>query len=185
MPIRDTPNVAGHGTSVDAMATDDTLGVARPDDEVSSGTDDTRSSASSTSKWPAILVVIATVIAVLSAATTWVRTAALDTDQWVSTSDRLLENGDHLGLALYLVDELYTQVDVAGGLESLLPAEFSGLAAPLAGALRDPATSGVERALTSDRFAAVWARANRRAHETLVAILATRPDRMCRQQTAR
>ena len=128
-------------SSVEIMATDETLGTSGPDDEASSGGGGSSGSVSSTSRWPAVLIVVATVIAVLSAATTWVRTSALDTDQWVSTSEQMLEEEEITsGLALYLVDELYTQVDVAGGLESLLPADLSGLAGPLAGVLRDPAT---------------------------------------------
>jgi hypothetical protein len=121
---------------------------------------------------PVTLVVIATVIAVLSALTTWVRTQALDTDQWVSVSSELLDEPEVTeALSLYITDQLFTQVDVAGELESLLPEDFSGLAGPIAGALRGPATDGVERILESDRFAALWERANRAAHETMVRIL--------------
>ncbi len=121
---------------------------------------------------PVTLVVIATVIAVISAMTTWVKTQALDTDQWVSVSSDLLDEPEVTeALSLYIVDQLFTQVDVAAEFQSLLPADFSGLAGPLAGALRGPATDGVERVLRSDRFAALWENANRAAHETLVRIL--------------
>jgi hypothetical protein len=72
---------------------------------------------------------------------------------------------------VYITDQLFTQVDVAGELESLMPDNFSGLAGPLAGALRGPATDGVERLLTSDRFATLWERANRATHQTMVNIL--------------
>jgi hypothetical protein len=136
-------------------------------------TEQSETSTASDRHWlPVTLVVIATVIAVLSALTTWVRTQALDTDQWVSVSAELLDEPEVTeALSLYITDQLFTQVDVAGELESLLPEDFSGLAGPIAGALRGPATDGVERILESDRFAALWERANRAAHETMVRIL--------------
>jgi hypothetical protein len=62
-----------------------------------------------------------------------------------------------------ITEQLFTRVDVAGELEALLPEDFSGLAGPIAGALRGPATDGVERILESDQFAALWERANRAA----------------------
>jgi hypothetical protein len=135
--------------------------------------DDTKAPSASERRWlPVTLVVIATVIAVLSAVTTWVRVQALDTDQWVSISNELLDEPEVTeALSLYITDQLFTQVDVAGELESLLPEDFSGLAGPIAGALRGPATDGVERILESDQFATLWERANRAAHETMVNIL--------------
>jgi hypothetical protein len=135
--------------------------------------DATTASAGSQRQWlPITLVVIATVIAVLSALTTWVRVQALDTDQWVSISNELLEEPDVTeALSIYITEQLFTQVDVAGELESLLPEDLSGLAGPLAGTLRGPATDGVERILESDQFTALWERANRAAHETMVNIL--------------
>jgi hypothetical protein len=136
-------------------------------------TDATEASVASERRWlPVTLVVLATVVAVLSTLTTWVRTQALDTDQWVSISNELLGEPEVTeALSLYITDQLFTQVDVAGELEALLPEDFAGLAGPIAGALRGPATDGVERILESDRFAALWERANRASHETLVGIL--------------
>lgn len=119
-----------------------------------------------------ILVVVATVIAILSAATTWVRVQALDTDEWVSTSTEILADPEvQAALANYLVDELYATGDVTAALESSLPENLSGLAGPLAGAFRDPLTEGVERLLNRPRIQQAWKTANRLAHETLVAIV--------------
>ena len=124
------------------------------------------------SKAPTVLIVIATVLAVISSITTWVHTDALDTDAWVNTSEELLNNEEvTTAVATYLVNELYTQVDVPGELEQLLPGDLSGVAAALSGALREPVTNGIERVLESPQFAEIWVRANRLAHEALVAIL--------------
>ena len=124
-------------------------------------------------RWlPALLVVLATILAVVSTMTTWARSQALDTDQWVEVSGELLNEPEiQDALAVYLSDQLFTTVDVAGELESLLPDDLSGLAGPLAGALRGPATDGIEQIISSSRFQSVWETANRVAHEAAVAIL--------------
>jgi len=127
---------------------------------------------------PMTLVVVATVIAVISAITTWVHTQALDTDEWVDVSTELIDEPEiQEALATYLVNELYDNVDVSSELQQVLPDQLSGLAGPLAGVLRDPATNAVERVLASPQFRAVWVAANRRAHEAVVKILRddTRP----------
>jgi hypothetical protein len=124
-------------------------------------------------RWlPALLVALATVLAVVATMTTWARTQALDTDQWVELSGDLLNEPEvQEALALYLSDQLFTTIDVAGELESRLPEDLAGLAGPLAGALRGPATDGIERIIASSRFQSIWQTANRVAHETAVAIL--------------
>jgi hypothetical protein len=124
-------------------------------------------------RWlPALLIGLATVLAVVTTMTTWARTQALDTDQWVELSGDLLNEPEiQEALALYLSDQLFTTVDVAGELEARLPEDLSGLAGPLAGALRGPATDGIERLIASSRFQAIWQTANRVAHEAAVAIL--------------
>lgn len=121
---------------------------------------------------PTVLVVVATVLAVISAVTTWVRVQALDTDEWVEASAELLAEPEvQETLATYLVDELYQNVDVSASLGSVLPDELSGVAGPLAGALKGPATEGIERVLDRPRLQQAWEAANRLAHETLVAIV--------------
>jgi hypothetical protein len=124
-------------------------------------------------RWlPALLIVLATVLAVVTTMTTWVRTQALDTDQWVELSSDLLNEPEvQEALASYLADQLFTTVDVAGALESRLPEDLAGLAGPLAGALRGPATDGIERIISSSGFQSIWETANRAAHEAAVAIL--------------
>ncbi len=124
-------------------------------------------------RWlPALLVVLATILAVVSTMTTWVRSQALDTDQWVEVSSDLLSEPEvQQALALYISDQLFTTVDVAGELESVLPENLTGLAGPLAGALRGPTTDAIEKIIASSRFQSVWQNANRRAHEAAVRIL--------------
>ncbi len=124
-------------------------------------------------RWlPGLLVVLATLLAVATTLTTWTRTQALDTDQWVETSGDLLNEPEiQEALAIFLADELYSAVDVTGELESLLPDDLSGLAGPLAGALRGPTTDGIEKIIASSAFQTIWQEANRTAHEAAVRIL--------------
>ncbi|MGI9603191.1 MAG: hypothetical protein ACR2QE_14990, partial [Acidimicrobiales bacterium] len=124
------------------------------------------------SRWPAILIGLATVVAILSALTVWGRTQALDTDEWVGLSTELLEQEEvQQAVSNYLVNVLYEEGDVTAGLEERFPDDFKGFAGPLAGALRGPLTDGVERLLSSDAFQDTWEATNREAHETMVAIL--------------
>lgn len=121
---------------------------------------------------PTALIILAAVLTVVSAVTTWVRVQALDTDTWTTASAELLNEPEiRTALATYLVDELYTGLDVAGQLESALPDTISGLAGPLAGAIRGPVIDGVERILARPRLQTAWVEANRRAHAALVAIV--------------
>lgn len=121
---------------------------------------------------PTTLVVVATCIAVLSTLTTWVRTQALDTDEWVANSDEVIADPEiRDALSVYLTDQLFTVVDVGAALEGLLPDQLSGLAGPLAGAFRGPAGDAVDQLLASQRFAELWRSANRVTHEKVVAIL--------------
>jgi hypothetical protein len=121
---------------------------------------------------PTTLVVVATVIAVVSAVTTWVHSQALDTDDWVEASSELIDDPEiQQALSNYLIGELYANVDVSAELEQVLPDALSGLAGPLSGALRKPATDGLEKVIASPQFGRVWADANRLAHQTFVAIL--------------
>lgn len=121
---------------------------------------------------PGVLIALASVIAVFSSTTTWVRTQALDTDEWVEISSSLLDDEEiRERLALFLTDQLYLYVDVAGELKELLPEDLAELSGPLAGLLRDQATQAVDRFLASERFEDLWETANRAAHEVLVRIL--------------
>jgi hypothetical protein len=122
-------------------------------------------------------VAVATFVAVVSVFSTWVRVQALDTDQWVSLSDELLDEQVQEALSVYLVDELYREVDVTSEIEGRLPGDLQGLAGPISAALRGPATTGTERLLASDRVCSTWLTVNRQAHQSLVNILRdeTRP----------
>ncbi len=119
-----------------------------------------------------VLVIAASVLAFLSIFTTWVDRQALDSDEWVDTSSRLLEDEEISGqVANYAVDELYANVNVTALLREELPEDLKPLAAPAAGGLREFAVRAAERALQTSQVQSLWREANRVAHSQLVAIL--------------
>ena len=121
------------------------------------------------------LLVLGTLIVLVGSLTVWVKRQALDTDSWVETSSQLLEDDDvRQALSVYVVDQLYANVDVQARLEERLPENLDGLAAPLSGALREPAQRAVDEFLQRPRVQVLWEEVNRAAHEALLRVLIVR-----------
>jgi hypothetical protein len=121
------------------------------------------------------LVVIGSVVTLIACFSAWAERQALTTDDWVDTSGRLLgSDAIRSGLANYAVDQLYSNVNVSAQLEKVLPKNFKPLAGPASTGLRSVAVDGVERALATSRFQALWKNANRAAHRTLINIIENR-----------
>jgi hypothetical protein len=96
----------------------------------------------------------------------------LDTDAWVDVSTQLLDDEDvRSALSVYIVDQLYTNVDVQDRLEERLPPDYEGLAGPIAGALRQPTERAVDGFLQRPRVQDAWETINRAAHQTLLRVL--------------
>jgi uncharacterized membrane protein YozB (DUF420 family) len=123
------------------------------------------------------LVVLGSILAFLSVVAIWTERQALNTDDWVSTSGRLLENETiRTELADYLVDQLYENVDVRKELEEILPDDTKDLAGPAAGGLRQVAGQGAEKVLETATAQELWEEANRTAHEQLLAVLENKKE---------
>jgi hypothetical protein len=119
-----------------------------------------------------LLLVFASFFAFLAIFTGWIDRQALDTDEWVDTSGKLLEDpviSD--AVANYSVDQLYANVDVSALLKQRLPKDLQPVASPASAGLRALATRAAERAFQSPRVQHLWQDANRVAHTQLVAIL--------------
>ena len=124
------------------------------------------------------LIIGAALIAFVSTLTTWVNRQALDTQSWTKSSARLINDPQiRSALSVYIVNQLYENVDVAGQIQAQLPTQFKGLAGPMSTALRSPAQQGIDQLLSQPRVVNIWVNANKVAHEQLVAILEnkTRP----------
>jgi hypothetical protein len=118
------------------------------------------------------LVVLGSVLAFLSVFAIWTERQALNTSDWVDTSDKLLQNEEiRAAVGNYLVDQLYENVNVKQELKSLLPGETKQLAGPVSGGLRQVAGSGADQLLKSSTAQSLWEDANRSAHEQLVSVL--------------
>jgi hypothetical protein len=119
-----------------------------------------------------VLIVLAGVIGLVSALTVWAKRQALETDRWVATSSRLLEDDEIRGaLSLYLVDQLYANVDVAAELRESLPPQVKPLAAPIAGGLRELSVRAADNLLSRPGVQTLWEEANRKAHEAFIRIV--------------
>ena len=118
------------------------------------------------------LVVLGSILAFLSVFAIWIERQALNTNDWVDTSGRLIQNEEiRAAVGEYLVDQLYDNVDVEKELEGILPGETKELAGPVSGGLRQVAGSGAEEVLKTSTAQELWKDANRAAHEQLLAVL--------------
>lgn len=118
------------------------------------------------------LLLIATLLAFVGIFAIWVNRQALNTDNWVTTSDKLLQDEEvRAQLSNYLADQLFANVDVQGELEKTFPPRLAPLAGPAAGALHQLAPKVAERALETSQAESAWSTANRAAHESLLKIL--------------
>jgi hypothetical protein len=118
------------------------------------------------------LIVVTTLLTIVATFAVWANRQLLDPGNWSATSTRLLQNGAiSSATAEFAVDQLYAHVNVAKLIESALPKRLRPLAGPAAGALRDPAVRGAKLALADPRVQSLWAQANRRAAQALVAVV--------------
>jgi hypothetical protein len=121
---------------------------------------------------PLTLITIGSVLAFLAIFALWANRQLLDTDNWTETSSDLLEDDEiRAQLSIFLVDQLYANVDVQAELQQAAPPALQPLAGPAAGALRNLAVRGTEELLARPRPQAAWEEANRRAHKRLLQIV--------------
>lgn len=123
------------------------------------------------------LVVLGSVLAFLTVFSIWTERQALNTDDWVDTSGRLIQNEEiRAEVGEYLVDQLYANVDVEKELEDILPGDLKELAGPASGGLRQVAGGGAEEVLKSSTAQDLWKDANRATHEQLLAVLENKKE---------
>jgi hypothetical protein len=116
--------------------------------------------------------VLGSVLAFLSVFAIWTERQALNTDDWVSTSGRLIQNPTiREAVGNYLVDQLYENVDVEKELSEILPGDTKELAGPVSGGLRQIAGDGADKVLESSTAQELWKSANRSTHEQLLEVL--------------
>jgi hypothetical protein len=118
------------------------------------------------------ILVIATLVGFVSVFAVWAKRQLLESSTYAETSTKLLENEDiRDAVAAFLVDELYTNVDVEAQLKKALPPRADVLAGPAAGALHQLAERVAEDALQRPRVQQLWRQANERAHAALLNLI--------------
>jgi hypothetical protein len=124
-----------------------------------------------------VMVVLGSVFAFLAVFAIWTERQALNTDDWVETSDRLIANSTiRTAVGDYLVDQLYANVDVEQELKEILPGDTKELAGPVSGGLRQVAGDGANQVLETSTAQTLWQDANRAAHEQLLAVLENKKE---------
>lgn len=119
-----------------------------------------------------LLILLASVLLFGTAADVWVKRQVLSTPKWVAASDKILaEPKVQEALSTYIVDQIYSNVDVQEELSDKLPEGWKGVAGPLAAGIRTPAATAVEKILSSDRVLKIWHTVNEKAHQALVNVL--------------
>ena len=118
------------------------------------------------------MIVLASVLLVFSITANWVQLAVLDTDEVVNTSDEILSDHDVQGaLSIFLVDQLYANVDVQGEIEEKLPDSAKALSAPVAAATRQLALNVSEKALAAPRVQELVSNSIRVSHGQFVRLI--------------
>jgi hypothetical protein len=131
-----------------------------------------------------VLIAVGALLAPVGVVAAWAERTLTDTDRYVATVGPLADDPTvQSALAGRMTQAVMTRIDVgslldsvAGGLEERDVAPRAAAALPM---LAAPLTSGIEsfvrkaadRVVTSDEFADSWERANRVAHEQLVAVM--------------
>jgi hypothetical protein len=118
------------------------------------------------------LLILASVLCVVATLTTWVNRQMLDNAAWSRATEQVVNDPQvQATLSTYLVNTLYDNVDVAGAFEERLPPDLAQLAPPIAGALRDPLTQGVQVLFARPRTQQLLINSSAAAHEKLVNVL--------------
>jgi len=123
-------------------------------------------------RWALALIVLGAILTFAAIFSIWVNRQALNTDNWVDTSTRLIQDDEVRDqLADYLANQLVANADVAGELEEALPPKLKPLATAAAGGLGQLAPQVAERIFATPKFQELWEAANRKAHESLLQVL--------------
>jgi len=119
-----------------------------------------------------VLLVLASLLGLITVLTVWVDRQMLDNNQWKKASAQLINDPEiRSALSIYLVDQLYSNVNVEKQLQNQLPKNLKGLAGPVSAALRQPATQGVDFLLARPRVQQTFINASAVAHQKLVNVL--------------
>jgi hypothetical protein len=119
-----------------------------------------------------VLVLLGALLMIGSLLAGYVRFQALDTATVKGSAALLIEDKEIRDqIAATLVDELFTNVDVAAQLEQQLPADQQGLAGALSAAVRELADRGAVRMFDRPEAQELWVNTIAFSHEQLITVL--------------
>jgi hypothetical protein len=119
-----------------------------------------------------VLVFLGSLMLCVAIFATWVDRVALDSSNWSDTSTQALQQpAVRTALSEYLVDQLYSNVNVPAALSQALPPRLQPLAGPIAVGAEPYIQRAVAAGLARPRVVELWRAANLRAHGQLMAIL--------------
>jgi hypothetical protein len=124
-------------------------------------------------RWvPWVLIVLAALIGLLASLNIWVKRQALNTNNFTNASSQLLEDDDiRNAISVYVVNQIYDNIDVSQALEERLPPATKPLAPTVAAALQPALVRTTDTVLGRPRIQQAWQNAVRRAHELFIAVL--------------
>ena len=123
-----------------------------------------------------VLLVGATILAVVGIFAVWANRQVLNADNWSDTSTALLQDDAiRTQVSAFLVDQLYANVDVRGEVAAALPPRLDPLAGPASNALRNVTQRATEQALGRPRFQEAWRVANRATAQQFINVAEGKP----------
>ena len=118
------------------------------------------------------LTVIGILLVVVSVLANFVKREALDSSHFKATSRALIaDQAIREQIALTLVDQLYTNTDIAGSVEAKLPDNLKPLAVPIAGLARNATETAAKRLLERPKVQDLFVAATSLAQKEFVAVL--------------
>ena len=118
------------------------------------------------------LIVVASLVGLVAIHAMWINEQLLSNSTSSQTSAALIRDAAvRRALSGYIVDQIYSNVDVANEIKQQLPSQLKPLSAPAAAALRDPAVQGVNFLLERPSIQALFVSSASDAHRQLVNVL--------------
>ncbi len=118
------------------------------------------------------LIVVASLVGLVAIHAMWINQQLLTDSSSSQTSSALIRDAAvRRALSGYIVDQIYSNVDVANEIKQQLPSQLKPLSAPAAAALRDPAVQGVNFLLERPSVQALFVSSASDAHRQLVNVL--------------
>ena len=119
-----------------------------------------------------LLVALASLMLGVAVLATWIDRVFLDSQTWADTSAAALQQPQvRTALSGYIVDQIYTNVNVPEALAQVLPPRAKALAGPLAVTGQPYVERAIAAGLDRPRVVELWRNANLRAHTALLKIL--------------